>query len=208
MKINGSATTYADFSGDRLNYTKWNTSYLDFVRDVDDGVLRLKRRTYTADTGAASSIVLEFANPESIKTIQAQVTPLTYSNPNGLDTKANISGRFYNDGTLNDFRGDVIGGVGIGGTDVTNPVASWSIRRHTDPTDSSLTEPVATGDFATPIAVGTPYTLFVSWDGAGFVFKVNDEVLTYTPATAIHLRTTPCGGFRQETLSRWPGIVD
>ena len=71
--------------------------------------------------------------------MQAQVTSLAYSNPNGLDTKSNISGRYYNDGTLNGFQGDIIGGVGIGGTGVS-PVASWTIRRHIDPTDSSLTE--------------------------------------------------------------------
>ena len=164
--------------------TKWKT-YYDHVRDIDNGALRLKRRTSTADTGAASGIVLEFANPESIKTMQAQVTPLAYSNPNGLDTRVNISGRFYNDGTLNEFQGDVIGGVGIGGTGA-DPVASWAISRHTDPTDSSLTERVDIGYFSTPITLGTPYTLYVSWDGAGFVFKVNDEVLTYTPTPPTH----------------------
>ena len=184
VKINGSASIYDDFSTDIIDVTKWTTFY-DQVRDIDDGELRLGRRTSTADTGAASGIVLEFANPESIKTVQAKVTPLVYYNPNGLDTGLNISGRFYNDGTLNELQGDVIGGVGIGGTGV-DPVAAWAIRRLTDPTDSSLTEPVDKGYFSTPITLGTPYTLYVSWDGAMFTFKVNDEVLTYTPTPPTH----------------------
>jgi hypothetical protein len=181
VKINGSGTVYDNFSGDTFDVTKWRTNY-EQVRDLDAGALRLGRRTDAADTGAYSGIVLEVANPESIKTLQAQVTPLVYSNPNGLDTKANISGRYYNDGTNNGYQGDVIAGVGLGGT-AAIPVAFWTLRRHTDPTDSSLTELVATGDFSTPIILGTPYTLFVSWDGADFIFKVNNEVATYTPAT-------------------------
>ena len=198
VKINGSTSVYDDFSADIIDVTKWQT-YYDLVRDVDNGALRLMRRTSTADTGAASSITLDFTNPELIKTMQAQVTPLAYSNPNGLDTKANISGRYYNDGTLNGYQGDVIAGVGIGGTGAS-PVASWTLRRHTDPTDSSLTEPVATGDFSTTITLGTPYTLFVSWDGTGFIFKVNDEVATYAPAT-IHPPNYPMRRLQARTLS-------
>ena len=184
VKINGSGSIYDDFSSDIIDVTRWKTDY-DQVRDIDNGALRLGRRTSTADTGAASSIILEFANPESIKTVQAKVTPLVYYNPNGLNTGLNISGRFYNDGTLDDWVGDVIAGVGIGGIGAT-PVASWAIRRHTDNLDSQVTEPVDTGDFSTPITLGTPYTLYVSWDGSGFVFKVNDEVLTYTPTPPTH----------------------
>ena len=198
VKINGSASIYDDFSSDTIDLTKWQT-YYDLVRDVDNGSLRLMRRTFTADTGAASSYALQFTNPELIKTMQAQVTPLAYSNPNGLDTKANISGRYYNDGTLNGYQGDVIAGVGIGGTGAS-PVASWTLRRHTDPTDSSLTEPVATGDFSTTITLGTPYTLFVSWDGAGFIFKVNDEVATYVPGT-VHPPDYPMRRLQARTLS-------
>ena len=148
VKINGSESIYDDFSSDIIDVTKWKT-YYDQVRDIDNGALRLGRRTTAADTGAASSIFLDFANPESIKTVQAKVTPLMYSNPNGLDTGLNISGIFYNDGTLNELQGDVTGGVGIGGTGAS-PVAAWAIRRLTDPTDSSLMELVDTGDFSTP----------------------------------------------------------
>jgi hypothetical protein len=198
VKTNGSASVYDDFSADIIDVTKWQ-AYYDLVRDVDNGALRLMRRTSTADTGAASSYALQFANPELIKTMQAQVTPLAYSNPNGLDTKANISGRYYNDGTLNGYQGDVIAGVGIGGTGAS-PFASWTLRRHTDPTDSSLTEPLATGDFSTTITLGTPYTLFVSWDGAGFIFKVNDEVATYVPGT-VHPPNYPMRRLQARTLS-------
>jgi len=181
VKINGSGSIYDDFSGDTFDVARWKT-YYDLVRDLDAGALRLGRRTGAADTSVYSGIALEFANPESIKTLQAQVTPLVYSNPDGLDTNANISGRYYNDGTNNGYQGDVIAGVGLGGT-AASPVAFWTLRRHTDPTDSTLTELVTTGDFSTPIILGTAYTLFVSWDGAGFVFKVNDEVANYTPVT-------------------------
>ena len=199
VKINGSAGIYDDFSSDTIDLTKWQ-SYYDLVRDVDNGSLRLMRRTSTADTGNASSYALQFTNPELIKTMQAQVTPLAYSNPNGLDTKANISGRYYNDGAYTGYEGDVIAGVGIGGTGTT-PVASWTLRRGTDPTDSSATEPVATGDFSTTITLGTPYTLFVSWDGIGFTFKVNDEVRTYAPTTAVNPPNYPMRRMQSRTLS-------
>jgi hypothetical protein len=199
VKINGSAGIYDDFSSDTIDLTKWQ-SYYDLVRDVDNGSLRLMRRTSTADTGNASSYALQFTNPELIKTMQAQVTPLAYSNPNGLDVKANISGRYYNDGTDNGYQGDVIAGVGIGGTGAS-PVASWTLRRHTDPTDSSATEPVATGDFSTTITLDTPYTLFVSWDGIGFTFKVNDEVRTYAPTTAVNPPNYPMRRMQSRTLS-------
>jgi hypothetical protein len=198
VKINGSPDVYDDFSGSTIDPTKWST--YEAVRDVDSGALRLKKRTSTEDTGPVSTISLDFANPEFIKTMQAQVTPLVYSNPNGLDTKVNISGRYYNDGTNNGYQGDVIAGVGIGGTGAS-PVASWTLRRHTDPTDSSLTELVDTGDFSTTITLGTPYTLFVSWDGAGFIFKVNDEVATYNPATSIHPPNYPMRRLQARVLS-------
>lgn len=200
IKINGSPDVYEDFTGDTIDSAKW--TYYDVVRDVDNGEIRLKRRTSTADTGVLSSIGLELTNPGLIKAMQAQVTPLTYNNPNGVDAKAGISGRYYNDGTLNDWVGDIIAGVGIGGT-ATNPVASWAITRHTDSTDTNITEIVDTGDFSTPITLGTPYTLYISWDGASFVFKVNDETLNYTPTTAIHPPNHPMR--RLQARMRTPG---
>jgi hypothetical protein len=198
IKINGSPDVYEDFSADTIDSTKW--TYYDVVRDIDNGSLRLKRRTSTQDTNTVSSIQLELTNPGLVKTMQATVTPLTYNNLNGVDTKAIISGRYYNDGTLNDWIGDAIAGVEIGGTGIT-PVASWTIRRHIDNIDPNVTELVDTGNFTIPITLDTPYTLYISWDGASFVFKVNDETLTYVPSTAIHPPNHPMRRLQTRMLS-------
>jgi uncharacterized delta-60 repeat protein len=196
VKVNGSL--YDDFSSGVINPTKWKL--YEFVRDIENEELRLKIRTSTTDTSAMSTDQLVFPGPEVINIIQTKITPLAFSNPNGLNLRAGISGEYYNDGTLNGWEGEISAAVGIGGTD-TNPVAAWSITRHIDQADPNLIDTFATGTFTTPIILGTTYTILLSWDGTKFTFKFNDEEATYTPAPPIHPAIHPARRLQNRVLS-------
>jgi len=174
---------YDDFSSSIIDETKWTT--YEFVREISEGKLQSLVRSSSGSTSTISNR-LEFIDPTLINVIQAKVTPLTYSNNQQVDTSsAYLGGYCYNDGTPGGGRiGDVLSVIGIGGSGI-NPIAGWRLRKCTDSVCQDLQEVVASGTFTTPISLGNTYTLFLGWDGNRFIFKFDDEVAHYTPATSM-----------------------
>jgi len=173
---------YDDFSSSIIDETKWTT--YEFMREISEGKLQSLVRSSSESTSTISSR-LEFIDPTLINVIQANVTPLTYSNNQKIDRlSAYLGGFYYNDGTPGGGRiGDVIAGIGIGGEEI-NPDAKWRLSKCTDSACQNLQE-VASGTFTTPISLGNTYTLFLGWDGSRFIFKFDDEVAHYTPVTSM-----------------------
>lgn len=200
VKVNGEL--YDDFSGDTINLENWTTpeGTYDLVRNVEDGGLRMKIRTSEIDTNAMTTNSLGFTDSVATNIIQVDITPLAYVNPSGITIHTIIAGEYYNDGTNNGWEGEVSAYVGIGGTGA-DPVGSWSVKRHTNASDPNQVETLASGDFATPIDLFTPYTFLLFWNGTHFIFRLNDEEATYTPTTAVHPVLHPAKRLQARALS-------
>ena len=178
---------YDDFSSPTIDSTQWTT--YEFVREISGGTLWSGIRSSSGSTSAINNY-LEFVDPSSINIFQAKVTPLIYQNNQGADILARIGGRYYNDGTPGGgYLGEVGAEVRIGGTGA-NPVAKWVVGTYTD-FDGNNLKGVASGDFAKPISLNNTYTLLLGWDGSRFIFKFDDEVADYTPATSINPPNLP-----------------
>ena len=144
-------TLYDDFSGSIIDRAKWAQN--DFARELQDEQLRMKVRTTSGDTGPLVTNQVSFPEPQTINTIEVRVKPLAYYNPDNTSVRAGISGEYYNDGTYNNWEGEVSASISIGGNS-DRLVALWGIVRHTNPTDPNPVEPLYSGEFATPIELG------------------------------------------------------
>ena len=171
-----------DFSGTYIDETKWKDGEL--VREIDPVSHRLILKYASPNPIGitsfpyATSNNLLFANPNSVSSIQADVTLLSYDLRNNAYTRARIAGRWYNDGSGTpdiDMTGDIWAGVELR-EDPSGLYAQWSVYRYTNASGSSGTT-LDWGNFAIPITVGTPYTLYLGYDQGTnqFVFRVNSE---------------------------------
>jgi hypothetical protein len=181
--VNG--TPFEDFSSLTIDQTKWST--YELVNEITGGKLRSKVRT---ESTSQVNNPLEIAYPLGIKAVQANVTPVVFSNPQGLYADANISGIFFNDGTPGSgYIGDIYARVSIGGNG-TAPVAQWGVFKILD-SAFNTTQALDQGALNTPIVLGNTYTLYLEWNGTEFTFKINGEVAhsapaNYIPAITIH----------------------
>jgi hypothetical protein len=130
------------------------------------------------------------AYPLGIRTIQAKITPLAYSNPQGLYADANIAAHFFNDGTPGSgYTGDIQGRIIIGGNG-TDPVAIWQVFKILDSAGNTI-QILDHGNFNTSIVLGNTYTLYIEWSGTSFTFGIDNEVAhsipgNYTPALSVY----------------------
>ena len=188
VKVNGA--DYDDFGGALVDQTKWVT--YEHVREVTNGALRMRNRTAPNSLQSVITNSLNFAYPTEINAMQTTVTPTSFSNPSGATNKARIGGRFFNDGTgtPGNHLGEYVVDVFIGGTGAT-PVGSWSVIRHTNATNINDIEVIASGNFATPVVLGSPHTLYLAWDGSSFTFRFNGEETFYTPTSSINPSNMP-----------------
>ena len=88
------AGPFDDFSAAMIDPTKW--ADLEFVRQVDNGVLQLALARRQVSGNARSR--LDFINPAAVSAIQADVTVTAVSNTNATP-RARVAGYFYDDGT-------------------------------------------------------------------------------------------------------------
>jgi len=170
---------YDDFSSLTIDKNKW-TLY-EFVREISEGKFRSKVRSSSASDSTIFNR-LEFLYPSSINTIQAKVTPLIYQNNQGTNAVARIFGHYYNDGTQG---GGLIGDVGAEvyiGWDGIDPIAGWEVWTYSE-FDGKIQQILESGTFRKPVLLNNTYTLFLSWDGNQFTFKIDDEEDYYKPVT-------------------------
>ncbi len=183
---------YDNFSEPVIDEERWKEP--EFVREIKDSKLRLKVRSTVAVTSPVMSGI-SARNPATMNSIEVKVTPRTHYNPSGASVMAAIAGRFYNDGTGSPevFTGDVQAILRVGGSGQT-PIFEWVVVRHNHSTNVDPTDFVAGGQFVILPEIDNTYKLFIGWDGTVFTFKVNEELLTYTPTTPRNSANMPFRG--------------
>ena len=185
---------YDSFSSPTLDTSKWGNSY-EFQREVTNGRLYSLVKASAQDAGTSLTFPFQFSpglslnwdNPitDTIKFAAATVTPLSYQSANDAIVGARISSEVYNDGSSSgtSWLGDVNAAVGL--FVVENELKGrWLVNRNTEDSGNPCTfENLAQGLFTATINLGTPYHLFLGFDGTTITFRLNDEVATYTPTT-------------------------
>jgi len=184
-----------NFSEAFIDEGKWNNG--EFVREIDSANHRLILDLASPNPVASSSFPykssnqLSFADPGSVNSMQAYVTLLAYDVRYNGNTRARLGGRWYNNGTGtpgSDMTGDIWAEVGLR-ADSSGVYAAWAVSRFTN-ADGTATSTLGSGTFSTTIAVGTAYTLFISYDSTAnsFTFKVGSEEHNFTPSGSINAR--------------------
>jgi len=192
-----SLTLYDDFSGTYIDKTKWREGEL--VREIQNGKLILK--TATPGPNAISSYPyavynsLDFLDPNSVNSIQADVTVLedSITNPPNTrgSTRARLDGNFYNDGTPGGgYTGDIHGQIALRMESPGVVYANWFVYKFTDPEGSANGIVIKGGNFTTPISIGSTYTLYVGYDSAThrFTFRIGSEERTCGPTDGLPAR--------------------
>ncbi len=182
--LNFSMELYDDFSGTSIDKTKWKEG--ESVRETSDGKLILKQASPSPIAIDAYPYVdynsLRFADPDSVNSIQADVTILQNDIINQAYTRARLGGRWYNDGTPGGgYAGDIWAEVDIMWTS-TGFKGYWYVGRYTGSSSASLTQ-LGSGYFTTVINIGTQYRLYASYDSVTnqFLFKIGGEAATFGP---------------------------
>jgi len=175
---------YDDFSGALINKNKWKQG--ESVREADVANHRLVSKLGTPNLTTIetypykSTNDLVFFNPQSINSIQADVSVLDKNVANNGAVKATTGGRWYHC-YVSGQGGYVWAEIAIKG-DSSGLKATWSVLKSSDPY-YSVWETLGSGDFTTIIDLGTTYALYVGYDVGGnqFTFKVGAEEQTFGP---------------------------
>jgi len=176
----GSTPVVDDFSSAELDPSLWNT--YEFVREVSKGAFRSASRGVNG--GVRNS--LEFKNPQKVKDLQANVTLVSYENPNGSNTRARLGAYFYNENgpPANGYEGEVWAEVAIGG-EGKDPVAFWYVWRNDSYEQNVEGEELGRGELGS-VMPGTPYQLFIGWDGQKITFRCNEATADYIIGTEVY----------------------
>jgi hypothetical protein len=184
--INFSMTLYDDFSGTYIDKTKWSEG--EWVREIDTTNHRLLMKQASPSPTAIDGYPyndnnnLGFADPDSVNSMQADVTLLQNTVTNNGHTRARLMGRFYNDGTPGGgMIGDIQAEISLR-MEPTGLVAYWYVNKNIN-FDGTNSTKLKSGNFTTPINIGTTYTLSIAYDGAEtFTFKIGNETVTAGPS--------------------------
>jgi len=170
------------FDGEMIDRTMWKD--LEFVREIVNQKLVSEVRAPNTNDSIGSTFrwannSLNFPEPEEVTSIQADVSVLRiiHTNPQG-GTRAMLTGRWYNDGTLGG--GDIWAAVLLGATPAGGLQARWEVYRFTNP-EGTAWQLIEEGNFvpAVPVTFGESYTLYIKYQSNQFTFKIGDITKTF-----------------------------
>ena len=161
---------------------------------LSDGGLVVQTQCTSVGASSSQGFGLNFGNPESVNTVQADVTMKGFTATGaGVNANAMIQGRYFNDGTPggapNSALGDVQAGVFLS---AVTDAATYSITRCTNPTCGTVSV-VGSGTFS-GVSVGTGlHTVLVRWDPAAhaFTFGVDGALLVVDPSSLLPVAGPP-----------------
>ena len=197
-----SLTPYDDFSGAFIDKAKWADG--EFVREIVGQELVSKVAAPNSNDSTGINVGtgrtyrwanngLNFSNPGSVNSIQADVSVLEVSHTNPTwDTRAMLTGRWYNDGGAGTVGGgDIWAAVFIGAASrlpdgTVTLKARWEVTRMMN-LDGTAWTGIAGGDIPITVSPGTPYTLFIGYDDVAkqFTFKIGNETKTFGTADGL-----------------------
>jgi len=192
ITIHDNLVLYDDFSGTYIDRAKWiHGEFVREIREIEQGEYKLSLKQASPNPVVVSSFPywnnnnLNFSDPNSVDSIQADVAIIENNVTNLAYTRARLVGRWYNDGSgtpNTDMTGDIQAEVSLRGGP-TGIFARWAVYRMTNPDGTTSTD-LGWGDFTTPITLGTPYTLYISYDSVvnKFIFKIGTEEKTFGPS--------------------------
>jgi len=169
--VNGSLYDNFDSYGtniDNLDPFKWNW-WDSSVSSIENQKLK---HTVSNTIGRGQSGV-NFADPESINAIQADITITDTSN---VDNRAEIAGYFCSKGIK-----DIFAKISVEGDRVWYYVDELWISQ-----GNFSWNTLATGDLMTGAFTGQTVTVSIAWDGSMFTFDADGNTATYTPTGPIY----------------------
>ncbi len=178
---------YDDFSDPQIDASRWTT--LERVREIREGKLFSKIR---ASSGQTDSSNLLITNPESVASLEADVSLVEYE-PGGSSPAGRIVLAMYNDGTPGSgSAGDIQGIMALGGFGPT-PVAFFVVFKCNDPNCVSTTDFIS-GSFGA-VSLDSVHRLLVRWDGSIVTFGFNGIFQAVDPRPFAPVAGPPRGGF-------------
>jgi hypothetical protein len=187
----GTVVVSDDFSEANIDPAIWNGyNSAEVKREISSGQFHLRvRAPFVGSTSYNIPLRLEIANPQSMSAIQSKITVVSADSV--TNASAAIGGAFFNDGSsTGSYVGDIQAVLWIGGTS-TSKTANWVIARRNNTTNLDSTVTLKSGAFAKSVSVGTPYLLYVGWDGTSFTFRISDadgsnpEPVTISPGVTV-----------------------
>ena len=178
---------YDSFSDTYINKEKW--IYREWIREIDTGSQKLLLEQASPNPIVISSYpyfdsnILEFINPSTVTSFQADVTLLEASITNSAIARARLYGLFYNDGTPGGgVIGDILAQVYIQRGTNGQLIAKAEVLRLPDPQGTTW-ELLGVETFSVSVEIGTPYRLYLAYNNAmnQFTFRVGDEEKTIGP---------------------------
>lgn len=179
---------YDDFSGAGIDKTRWKQGVL--VREIDAMTSKLHLKAETPGSilmkefpySAHNELGIE--NPDSVTSLQAEVTVVESDLAGSARTYVYLGGRFYNvnaSGDKDSYLGDVYAEVNIRGTS-RGLEARWYIGKYRT-SKSNLTD-IVSRSFPITLEYGKPYILSIEFDSTArkFTFKAGSATATYGPA--------------------------
>jgi len=172
---------YDNFSGIYIDKAKWLEG--ESVLEIDAGNQKL--RSEVASISPIGITIyphvdvnrLNFVNPTSVNSFQADVTILESSINNIASATARLEGVFYNDGTsAAGIIGDVFAMVAIGRETNGGLVGEVIIGRLTN-AEGTTWEVLWYETFSVSVVIGHAYTLYLAYDSTAnrFTFRVGGE---------------------------------
>ncbi len=172
---------YDDYSTGYLDGNKWKQR--EYVREIINGqfVSKLGNRSPGMGAEIAPGIFrnnLPFTNPETIDSIECEITIVETILDNALDSKsyARIGGYFYNKNATGGATGDIYAQLMIGDQGNGKIEAFWEVQE-TLTDDTSTWSIIGSGTISgfDTSTIAPPYKVKLSYDGNNtFNFAIND----------------------------------
>jgi hypothetical protein len=166
---------YDDFSGTYIDKNKWIQG--EVVREIDTGNQRLVLKLANPNPVVITSFPyvtynpLSFTYPNSVNSIQADVTLVESIVANlartGPQSGPRIGGSWYSsvgEGTPGDATGDIHAEITLRPSNLapSGLVAHWVVIKYIN-AEGTDWDVIAGGNFATPINIGSTYTLYIGY---------------------------------------------
>ena len=174
---------YDDFSGAHIDNKKWLEG--DFIREIQGGKAVFKQASpnpiVVGSFPYGETNWLSFPDPNSVNSIQADVTVLESSITGSARARARLAGTWYSAASPGGpgLTGDVWANVEIRETS-DGLFAQWSLGTCAN-SICTTTDYSRGGNFLTPITYGKAYTLYIEYDSTDhrFKFRVNNEEIIF-----------------------------